>query len=46
MNLAEKSGNKMAYLIPKGQQIVVEEDGGDRNSIILVATRVIPHTES
>jgi len=47
MNLAGESGDKMAYLIPKGQQVVVEEDGGGRNSIILVATRVmIPHNES
>jgi len=35
MNVAEESGNEMAYLIPQGQQVVVEEDGGDRNSIIL-----------
>ena len=47
MSLAEESGNETAYLVPKGQQVVVEEDGGGRNSIILVATRVmIPHNKS
>jgi len=34
--------NSTAYLVPKGQQVVVEKDGGDRIRIIL---DVIPHSE-
>jgi len=46
MNPGKGGVDDVTYLIPQGQQVVVEEDGGDRNSIILVATRVILHTES
>jgi len=43
MNLGKGSGNEMAYLVPQGQQVVVEEDCVDRNSIILLTN---PRTES
>jgi len=36
MNLTRGSGNETAYLVSQGQQVVVEEDDVDRNSIILV----------
>ena len=39
---AKNSISYVAYLIRQGQQVVVEEDGGDRHLIILVA---IPYSE-
>jgi len=33
----------MTYLVGKGQKEVIEEDGSDRNRIILI---VIPHCQS
>ena len=36
MNLTRGSSNETAYLVSQGQQVVVEEDSVDRNSIILV----------
>jgi len=38
MNLAKTNTNEMAYLVCQGQEVVVEEDGSDRDSIILVVT--------
>ena len=39
---AETNNSYVAYFIGQGQQVVVEEDGGDRHHIILVA---IPYSE-
>ena len=39
----EGDRNDVTYLICQGQEVVVEEDGGDRNHIVLV---VILHSES
>jgi len=36
MNLTRGSDNEVAYLVSQGQQVVVEQDGVDCNSIILV----------
>jgi hypothetical protein len=41
--LYEGGTSDMAYLVRQGQQEVVEEDGDDRNCIILVS---IPHQHS
>ena len=43
VNLAKGGSDEMVYLVCQGQQEVVKENGGDRDSIILV---VILHTES
>jgi hypothetical protein len=43
INPAKVGVNDIAYLVPQSQQEVVEEEGGNRNCIILV---VIPHAES
>jgi hypothetical protein len=36
INLAKNNASETAYLVRQGQQEVVEEDGGDRNYVILV----------
>ena len=43
MSPAKRNANEMTYLVCQGQQEVVEEDGSDRNPIILV---VIARNES
>jgi len=43
MSLERSSTDGTTCLIRQGQQVIVEEDGGDRHYIILV---VIPHSES
>ena len=43
VSLAKGNANEMAYLVGQGQKEVIEEDGGDRNRIILI---VIPHCQS
>ena len=39
---AKNNNSYVAYLIRQGQQVVIEDDGGDRHLIILVA---IPYSE-
>jgi len=36
--VAKRSANEVAYLVPQGQEEVIEEDGGGCNYIILMAT--------
>ena len=28
--MSERDANEMAYLVPQGQEVVIEEDGGGR----------------
>ena len=37
INLGKRNTDEMAYLVRQGQEVIVEEDGGCRNQIILVA---------
>jgi len=41
--VAKGNANKMAHLVGQGQKEVIEEDGGDRNCIILI---IIPRSQS
>jgi hypothetical protein len=43
MNVAREDTNDVTYLIRQGQQEVIEEDGSDRNRVILAA---IAHSQS
>ena len=36
MNLAKRDANEMAYLVRQGQEVIVVENGGSRNYIVLV----------
>jgi len=36
MNLAKRNADEVAYLVRQGQEVVIEENGGGRNYIILV----------
>ena len=37
INVARGNTGDVAYLIRKGQEVVIEEDGGGRNFIVLAA---------
>jgi len=36
MSVAKRNANNVAYLVPQGQKEFIEEEGGDRNYMILV----------
>jgi hypothetical protein len=38
INLAKGNTDGMAYLVPQGQKVVIEAEGGGRNCVILGAT--------
>ena len=43
ISVAKGNANGVAYLVRQGQKVVIEEDGGDRDCIILI---VIPRAQS
>jgi len=42
ISLVENDTDDVIYLVPQGQQHIVEEDSGDRDLVILAA--VFPHS--